>query len=154
MEQSESLFDHELLANESTEQLDTTSKWTRFIGIVYLVIGIMMLVMFIFMITNMDELAQVIMNQIGMDQQVMDFISQWGKILFGLIMLGISIIIFLNAYYLLQIRSTFSKFTQTGNETHLGNSFDSIGKYFQLATILSILSTISSIGIIIFMALK
>lgn len=155
MEQTETLFEHELLlAHESTEQLDTTSKWARFIGVFYAVMGVMMLIMFIFMISNMDELAQVIMNQIGMDQQVMDFISQWGKILFGLVMVAISLIIFLNAYFLIRFRNAFTLFKNGGNEIALGNAFDNMGKYFLLATILSILSAISSVGIIIYMAFK
>ena len=154
MEHTESLFEHSLLANESTEQLDSTSKWARFIGIVYAIVGIMMIIMFIFMISNMDELAQAIMNQIGMQQEVMDFLSQWGKVLFGLLMLGISLVIFLNAYLLIQFRNSFTKFNYSREQSNLGNVFDHIGKYFMLATILSVFSTISSIGIIIYLALR
>lgn len=154
MEQTESLFEHELQAAESTEHLESISKWTRFIGIIYSITGVMMLILFIFMITQMDEMANTIMNSYGMNQQVMDFIANWGKVLFGLVMTVISLIIFLNAYFLIQFRNTFIKFKLDGQEANLGNAFNHMGNFFLLATILSILSTISSIGLIIYTALS
>jgi hypothetical protein len=154
MENTASLFEHELLSGEGNEQLESISKWTRFIGIVYAVTGIMMLILFIFMITQMDEMAQTIMNSYGMNQQVMDFVANWGKLLFGLVMVSISCIIFLNAYYLLQFRNSLVKFNVSGEEINLGSAFNHMGNFFLLATILSILSTISSVGLIVFLALR
>ena len=84
----------------------------------------------------------------------MDFVANWGKLLFGLVMVSISCIIFLNAYYLLQFRNSLVKFNVSGEEINLGSAFNHMGNFFLLATILSILSTISSVGLIVFLALR
>ena len=154
MEPSQSIFEHELFIDDSIEQVNITSKWTQFIGIVYGILGILILTMTVFMIINLDELAQILMKYNGMNEQVMELIRQWGVWLFGLAMLGMALVVFLNAYFLLRFRISFMRYAATQIESHFGDAFESVGKYFMVTTILSILSTLSSIGLIIYTIIR
>lgn len=136
------------------QHYDTTTKWTRFIGIIYILTGISLLALFILMITQMDEIAQLLMSYYGISQQVIDLIANWGKIIFGIIMAIIAFTFFINAYFLLQARSNYTQYRETKNESYLATSFENLGSYFVFSTILSIISTLSSIGLILFTLFK
>jgi len=154
METNNSIFQQTGITEAGLTHLNTTSKWTRFIGIIYAISGILVLTITGFLAANMDQVAQQLMAYNQMNETVMEFIQGGGKWLFILIMLVISFVIFINAYYLIFFRISFFAFVNTKEETQLTEAFDHMGKYLMITTILSILSTISSIGMIIYTLMK
>jgi hypothetical protein len=154
METNNSIFQQTGINEAGLTHLNTTSKWTRFIGIIYAISGILVLAITGFLAANMDQVAQQLMEYNQMNETVMEFIQGGGKWLFILIMLVISFVIFINAYYLIFFRISFFAFVNTKEENQLTETFDHMGKYLMITTILSILSTISSIGMIIYTLMK
>lgn len=154
MEQETSIFQTANLQEGSIEHLNTTSRWARFIGFVYLVLGILILITTIFLAANMDEIAQTLMQMNGMNETVIDFLQKGGKWLVTLAMTVMSAVIFVNAYFLIRFRSSFAAFLAAREETSLGNAFEQMSKYLMLTTILSVFSALSSLGMILFQLLK
>lgn len=154
METNNSIFQQTGINEACIAHLSTTSKWTRFIGIIYAISGILVLAITGFLAANMDQVAQQLMEYNQMNETVMEFIQGGGKWLFILIMLVISFVIFINAFYLIFFRISFFAFITTKEENRLTETFDHMGKYLMITTILSILSTISSIGMIIYTLMK
>ncbi len=154
MENQDSIFQATAIDTMSTEHLGSTSKWTRFIGVMYTIFGILTLSTAILIIANVDEIAKILMQYNGISDSAMEFIQGAGKWLFLLIFLLISIVFFVNAFYLIKFGNSFHDFRLRQEESNLTKSFDYMGKYLMITTILSVVSTLSAIGMIIFSILK
>jgi len=154
MEQESTIFQSTALQESSIDHLNTTSRWARFIGVIYLVSGILILTITVFLAANMDEIAQTLMQMNGMNDTVIDFLQKGGKWLLALAMTVMSAVLFVNAYYLIRFRSTLVIFRTGRDETQLGNAFEQMSKFLLVTTILSVFSAISSVGMILFQLLK
>jgi hypothetical protein len=140
--------------SNSLEQLEVSSKWSRFIGSIYFAFGIMIVLMTVTMLINMNEMTQALMQINGMSDAVLEFIKGFGKWLFLLFMILMAGVMFINAYFLIKFKSSVFLFITNKQENELEHSFSHLANYLKITTILSIFSMLSSIIMIAYELLK
>ncbi len=142
---------HGLIRN--TEKFDTTGqhvlassgKWSKFIGISYLVMAGLILLITVLLFANLDMIANEFMNISGISQESLDFMMGAGKWIFALLMAISCFIMTLNGYFLVKFGISTNKFVMFQDEKNLSESFISLGRYLMLTTILSVFSTCTSV---------
>lgn len=150
MENNTSFLQQIELDSIGAEQIKSSGKWAKFIGIVFIVMASLFLLMFIGIFANIEMIVERMMDYGGMSEQALAFIAGGGKYLLVVLFLIIIAVFVINAVYLIKFRNASENYFLTGNETELGESFNNLGKYFMITTILGIASTIiSAIAVVV-----
>ena len=145
MEKNTSILQQVELDSSGTEQIKTSGKWAKFIGIIFIVLAIISLLTFVGIFANMDSLLNVMMEYNGMSDQALAFMTGGGKYILIFPILIIIAVFVLNAIFLIRFRNGSENYFLTGNEDELASSFNNLGKYFKISVALGILSTIGSL---------
>lgn len=154
MEQNDSILQLSDIDSSGQYQLNSSGRWAKFVGIVYLVIAGLMLLTTIVLFANLDLIASSLMDVYGMSNEALDFMMGAGKWIFALFMAISVFILFLNGFFLIRFGTSTGKYIKTYSETELENSFHHLTQYLMLTTILSILSTIFSLVAIAYYLIK
>jgi hypothetical protein len=154
MENNESILQTTNIDSSGQYQLVNSGKWAKFIGIVYLVIAVLMLLIAILVFANLDLIATSLMNINGMSQEALEFMMGAGKWLFALMMALSCFILFLNGFFLVKYGSATKSYSFSFGEEALSGSFYHLSRYLMLTTVLSIFSTIFSIAAIAYYIMK
>ena len=127
-----------------------SAKWANFIGWVYIVLAVLILLTAILIIANLKLIAESLMDINGISRVTITFLMGTGKWLFISVMIASSVILGLIGYYLVNFAGPYQKAPESLKEELLLNSFLDLGKYFRLTTILSVLSAVFSVTAIIY----
>ena len=135
--------------NATLEQVLGVSKWTRFIGIVFLLISTTVLLTCLFLLFNFDTILNEMARLNGISSEMIQIMDNGGKIALIFFMIVCVIVLFLNGFLLLRF-GLHSANKNVLNETEegkqvLNNAFIYLNKYLKLSIILGIISMSLSI---------
>jgi hypothetical protein len=145
MENNTSILQPVELNSVGAEQIKSSGKWAKFIGIVFVALAILTTLLFISIITNIDKLKEMITEKIGMSDLSYSQIESFGLIALAILYIVFITVFVLNAFFLIRFRNGSENYFLTGNEDELANSFNNLGKYFKISVALGILSTIGTL---------
>lgn len=149
MTSGETFFDQFIHSLEGKNPLQTSGRWARFIGIVFIMLSLITLLTFILILAQEDKIAASLMEINHMSSESLEFIRGGGKWLFGIMIFAAVSVMLINAYWLIRFSFSSKNYIQQGNELELQRSFEFLNKYLRITVILGILS----IGISVIAAL-
>ena len=149
-------MENETLANNTLsldvagkEQLQSISKWSRFIGIVFIIFGSILMLATVLLLANFEALMTEIIKLNGIDEEMIDMLEKGGKYFIAFALVLSSVILFINGFLLFRFGSNSSQYLGSQNEYSIIEAFSYLKKYiyfsFVLASISAILSLISTI---------
>lgn len=144
-EQTNSIFETAEIDTSSVAQLQSTSRWSFFIGIIYIILAALMVLLTVVIYANLDEVVGVLSNASGISSEAMDFLTSSGKWVFLLMMIIVGFVLIINAVYLIRFRTSVRDFQLTNEEKQLTFAFEHLTKYLMITTILSVISIVLSI---------
>ena len=145
MENNTSILQPVELNSVGAEQIQSSGKWAKFIGIIFVALAILTTLLFVSIITNIDKLKEMITEKIGMSDLSYSQIESFGLIALAILYIVFITVFVLNAFFLIRFRNGSENYFLTGNEDELANSFNNLGKYFKISVALGILSTIGTL---------
>lgn len=155
MDQQSSFLHQNEIDQTGQSLLQTSGKWSNFIGIVYVIMAILMLLLCVGVYISADELVSRIRELAGLSNEAYEFITGAGKVIFLILSLIMVSVITLNGVYLIQFKNKISTFVISGEEHSLRDGFSQLKKYFTLTTILGaismLISFIASIALVMMM---
>lgn len=146
-------FEKNILSLEDTikEQLDAAAKWARFISVVYLFWGSVILLAMILLLANFDELINQIIKYNGMSDEMIKMFEENGKAASSVLLLIMSGIMYINGILLfLFSRDSKNYLHQVTDIETLSNAFKYLQYYLLVSFILACLSAIPAIMTIFF----
>ena len=145
MENNTSILQPVELNSVGAEQIQSSGKWAKFIGIIFVALAILTTLLFVSIITNIDKLKEMITEKIGMSDLSFSQIASFGFIILAILFIVFIAVFVLNAIFLIRFRNGSENYFLTGNEDELANSFNNLGKYFKISVALGILFTIGTL---------
>ena len=131
------------------EQLQNIGKWSRFIGVVFIIFGSILLLATVLLLANFEALMTEIIKLNGIDEEMIDMLEKGGKYFIAFALVLSSVILFINGFLLFRFGSKSSHYLGSQSEYPLIDAFTYLKKYiyfsFVLACISAILSLISTI---------
>jgi hypothetical protein len=156
LEQTNSILSSSELDSAGIHELNYAGKWSKFIGIVYIVSSVLVFLtmagMFIAFeyLADINEIADYGRNLYGISDEAMSFLLGAGKWLFIIMTLITSAVLFRNGYLLLKFETSSRSYFFSNQEEYLVHSFRYLTRYFMITVALSLFSTITTIVAIIY----
>ncbi len=148
MENSTQEADFFSLETAGNDQLQSVSKWSRFIGVVFIIFGAVLAISIILLLANFEILMTQIMKLNGIDEDTISMLERGGKYFIAFALTLSSIILFVNGFLLYRFGKLASIFHTKENINILAESFGYLKQYiyfsFILASISAVLSLIST----------
>jgi hypothetical protein len=154
MEQNETVFQAITIDSSGQGLLQSSGKWARFIGLVYLILAALLILITILLIANLQTIADAFMHLNGISNESMAFMMGAGKWLFAMSMALSTFILALNGLFLVRYGMSTKQYALHMAEVALENSFQHLSNYLILTTLLSVLSTVMTIAAIVFYLIR
>lgn len=140
MTTGENFFDQFIHSIEGKNPLQTSGRWARFIGVVFINLSLITLLTFILLLVQEDKIAASLMEINRMSNETMLLVRGSGKWVFGLVIITAVSVMVLNAYWLIRFSFSSKNYILKGEEQELQNSFEFLNKYLRITVILGLLS--------------
>ncbi len=124
----------------SLEIMRSLSKWSRFVGIVFLIFSLTIVLTFIFIFLNFDIILREISKVNGMNDEMLTILQSGGKSALLFFCFVCFSILFFNGYLLYHFGSKLSVACHEMNDQNLFSAFRDLNRYFQLSIVLSVIS--------------
>ncbi|MBL7765184.1 MAG: hypothetical protein JNJ58_03750 [Chitinophagaceae bacterium] len=144
-DQTNSIFETAEVDTSSIAQLQSTSRWSFFIGIIYIILAALMVVLTVVIYANLDQVVNVLSSASGVSNEALEFLTANGKWVFLLMMLIVGFVLIINAIYLIRFRTSVRNFQLTNEEKQITFAFEHLTKYLMITTILSVISIALSV---------
>ena len=83
------------------EQLQNIGKWSRFIGVVFIIFGSILLLATVLLLANFEALMTEIIKLNGIDEEMIDMLEKGGKYFIAFALVLSSVILFINGFLIL-----------------------------------------------------
>lgn len=148
MESSTQEVDFFSLETAGNDQLLSVSKWSRFIGVVFIIFSAVLAISIVLLLANFEILMTQIIKLNGIDEDTISMLERGGKYFIAFALTLSSIILFVNGFLLFRFGNLASSFHSKQNMSTLTESFAYLKQYiyfsFILASISAVLSLIST----------
>lgn len=125
-----------VLDDQDSTELATAGKWAQFIGIVFIILGGITCLTFVFLLWKDDAIARKLMKINHLSEQSVNVIMTGGKVIFGGAMAVAVTVMFLVAFWLIKFHQAIKAFTLHHSEHELNQTFDYLSKYFKITFVL------------------
>ncbi len=133
----------------SIDLMRSLSKWSRFVGIIFLVFSLTIALTCILIFLNFDEILKNISQVNGMNDEMLIILQNNGKLALLFFCLVSFSILFFNGYLLYHFGSKLSSACYEMNDQNLYFAFRDLNRYFQLSIVLSVISLLFTFLIMI-----
>lgn len=123
--------------NSSLEQIISISKWSRFVGLIFIIFSLTIALTCIFLFLNYEKILSLISQVNGMNDEMLEILRNGGKpslLFFCFVSFSI---LFFNGYLLLNFGTKI--------KLNIIESFRYLNKYFNLSIAMGIISLIFTV---------
>ncbi|HMN31741.1 MAG: hypothetical protein IT215_03950 [Chitinophagaceae bacterium] len=139
----------QMLDAPSIELMRSLSKWSRFVGIIFLIFSLTIVLTFILIFLNFDIILREISKVNGMNEEMLTILQNGGKSALLFFCFVSFSILFFNGYLLYHFGSKLSINCHEMNDQNLYSAFRDLNRYFQLSIVLSVISLLFTFLIMI-----
>lgn len=133
------------LAAASETQLSSISKWTKFIGVVFVVFGSVLLFATVLLAASFSSLMEQVVQVNGIEKEMIDMLEKGGKYLIGFALLVSAAVLVINGILLYRFGNYSRRYLLHRHEAHLSQSFAQLKKYLCFSFIMGVISAILSL---------
>ncbi len=134
-----------ILETAGNDQLQSAGKWSKFIGIVFIIFGSVLILCTVLLIANFETLMNEVIKLNGITEEMIDMLEKGGKYFIAFALILSAVILYANGVLLFRFGNLSSLYIGTKNENSLISSFDYLKRYMYFSFILATISTILSL---------
>ncbi|MCC7029189.1 MAG: hypothetical protein IT257_02710 [Chitinophagaceae bacterium] len=133
------------LETAGEEQLQSAGKWARFVGIVFIIFGSVLLFATILLLANFSSLMNEVIQLNGISEEMIDMLEKGGKYFIAFALILSAAVLFVNGVLLFRFGSYSNQYIRHKNESTLIASFENLKRYIYFSFIMACISAVLSL---------